>query len=65
MSNIFIIVSQKANCFSIFSGVSDPSLYPEYVLALHSSKRLITEQLNSSYHLLADAIINLTLAKGN
>ena len=38
--------------------------YPEYVLALHSSKRFLLEQLNSSYHLLADAIINLTLAKG-
>ena len=36
----------------------------EYVLALHSSKRFLLEQLNSSYHLLADAIINLTLAKG-
>ena len=40
------------------------SHYPEYVLALHSSKRFLLEQLNSSYHLLADAIINLTLAKG-
>ena len=38
--------------------------YPEYILALHSSKRLLIEQLNSSQHLLADAIINLTLAKG-
>ena len=38
--------------------------YPGYVLTLHSSKRLLVEQLNSSYHLLADAIINLTLAKG-
>ena len=43
---------------------SDPGQFPEYVLAMHSSKRLIIEQLNSSYHLLADAIINLTLAKG-
>jgi hypothetical protein len=46
-------------------GIQDPSIYPEYVLALHSSKRLLIEQLNSSYHMLADAIINLTLAKGN
>ena len=43
---------------------SNTSQYPEYVLALHSSKRFLLEQLNSSYHLLADAIINLTLAKG-
>ena len=46
------------------SGMTEPSLYPEYVLAFHSSKRLLIEQLNSSHHLLADAIINLTLAKG-
>ena len=31
---------------------------------MHSSKRLLVETLNSSYHLLGDAIINLTLAKG-
>ncbi|XP_023335582.1 calpain-D isoform X1 [Eurytemora carolleeae] len=39
--------------------VSLNPVYPEYVLALHSSKRLLVEQLSSSYHLLADAIINL------
>ena len=40
------------------------SQYPEYVLALHSSKRLLIEELNPSHHILADALINLTLAKG-
>jgi calpain-15 len=40
------------------------SAYPEYVLALHSSKRILAEQLSSSYHLLADSIISLTVAKG-
>jgi len=46
------------------TGAVASAQYPEFVLALHSSKRLLVEQLNSSYHLLADAIINLTLAKG-
>jgi len=46
------------------AGAVAATQYPEFVLALHSSKRLLVEQLNSSYHLLADAIINLTLAKG-
>lgn len=46
------------------SGDDDVDNYPEYVLAMHSSKRLLVETLNSSYHLLGDAIINLTLAKG-
>lgn len=38
--------------------------YPEYILALHSSKRLMVEQLSSSHHLLADAIISLTVSRG-
>ena len=37
--------------------------YPDYLLALHSSKRLLAEQLSSSYHLLADSIISLTVAR--
>ena len=59
---------------------SEPSSYPDYILALHSSKRLLAEQLSSSYHLLviliiiitnhlknisqADSIISLTVARG-
>ena len=43
----------------------NPALYPDYVLALHSSKKTLVEMLNSSYHLYADSIINLTLAKGD
>jgi len=45
-------------------GLQSEPVYPEYVLAIHSSKKLLLEHLSSSYHLLADAIINLTLAKG-
>jgi calpain-15 len=41
-----------------------PSLYPQFVLSMHSSKRLLVEQLNSSFHLLADATISLTVAQG-
>ena len=37
--------------------------FPDYILAIHSSKRLLAEQLSSSYHLLADSIISLTVAK--
>ena len=61
----WINYTRSLNNILYFSVISDPSLYPDYVLALHSSKRLLVEQLRSSYHLLADAIINLTLAKGN
>ena len=46
------------------TGIDDPSLYPQCVLAIHSSKRLIVEQINPLPYLLADAIISLTLQKG-
>jgi len=42
----------------------DPSVYPEFVLAIHSSKRLLVEQVAPPSFVLADTIINLTLAKG-
>lgn len=38
--------------------------YPKFLLAIHSSKRLLVETLPPSSFLLADAIISLTLAKG-
>lgn len=46
------------------TGIEDPSLFPQCVLAIHSSKRLIVEQITPPPHLLADAIISLTLQKG-
>lgn len=55
-------------CLEIYifssSGIEDPVNYPEYVLAIHSSKRLIVEQLLPPAYILADSIISLTLAKG-
>lgn len=46
------------------TGLDDPSQYPQCVLAIHSSKRLLVEQIVPPPFILADAIINLTLAKG-
>ncbi|XP_055544626.1 calpain-D [Wyeomyia smithii] len=46
------------------TGIEDPSMYPQCVLAIHSSKKLLVEQINPPSYLLADAIIGLTLAKG-
>jgi hypothetical protein len=46
------------------AGMEDPASYPEYVLAIHSSKRLLVEQISPPAYVLADAIISLTLAKG-
>jgi len=50
--------------YSIFIDLVDPSVYPEFVLAIHSSKRLLVEQVSPPSFVLADTIINLTLAKG-
>lgn len=47
-----------------FIDLVDPSAYPEFVLAIHSSKRLLVEQVSPPSFVLADTIINLTLAKG-
>ena len=44
--------------------MDNPANYPEYVLAIHSSKRLLVEQISPPAYVLADAIISLTLAKG-
>ncbi|XP_047004772.1 LOW QUALITY PROTEIN: calpain-D-like [Schistocerca americana] len=46
------------------TGINDPANYPEYVLAIHSSKRLLVEQISPPAYVLADAIISLTLSKG-
>lgn len=50
-------------CFHVL-GIDDPANYPEYVLAIHSSKRLLVEQISPPAYVLADAIISLTLTKG-
>ncbi|XP_058838009.1 calpain-D isoform X2 [Topomyia yanbarensis] len=46
------------------TGIDDPSMYPTCVLAIHSSKKMIVQQLIPPAYLLADAIISLTLTKG-
>ncbi|XP_076319430.1 uncharacterized protein LOC143230187 isoform X2 [Tachypleus tridentatus] len=38
--------------------------YPKFLLAIHSSKRLLVETVIPSAHILADSIINLTVSKG-
>jgi hypothetical protein len=58
---LFILVKLH---YQIVAGMDDPASYPEYVLAIHSSKRLLVEQISPPAYVLADAIISLTLAKG-
>lgn len=60
----FFLFNDAHNVFLLFLGISDPANYPAYVLAIHSSKRLLVEQISPPAYILADAIISLTLAKG-
>ncbi|PSN37268.1 Calpain-D [Blattella germanica] len=60
--DLYILVCLAFNHWH--TGMEDPASYPEYVLAIHSSKRLLVEQISPPAFVLADAIISLTLAKG-
>ncbi|XP_025832621.1 calpain-D-like [Agrilus planipennis] len=46
------------------TGLIDAQAYPRYVLAIHSSKKVCAQQQTPPPHNLADAIISLTLARG-
>ncbi|EDX18531.1 GD17529 [Drosophila simulans] len=46
------------------TGIEDPLVYPQCILAIHGSYRLLVEQISPSPHLLADSFIVLTLTKG-
>ncbi|KAH8387099.1 hypothetical protein KR093_004650 [Drosophila rubida] len=60
--DIYLLVCLAFNHWH--TGIEDPHQYPQCILAIHSSKRLLVEQITPSPHLLADAIISLTLTKG-
>uniref|UniRef100_A0A146L894 Calpain-D n=1 Tax=Lygus hesperus TaxID=30085 RepID=A0A146L894_LYGHE len=61
-SNLYIVVCLAFNHWH--TGIEDPANFPEYVLAIHSSKHLIVEPISPPAFILADAIISLTLTKG-
>lgn len=60
--DIYLLVCLAFNHWH--TGIEDPQQYPQCVLAIHSSKRLLVEQIQPPPFLLADAIISLTLTKG-
>lgn len=61
-SDLYLLVCLAFNHWH--TGIEDPLQFPQCVLAIHSSKKLIVEQIAPPPYLLADAIINLTLSKG-
>lgn len=49
------------NCSEVNESIT---LYPPCVLAIHSSKRLLVEHITPSPFVLADALVSLTMSKG-
>ena len=47
---------------TVFAGSQTP---PDYVLSVHSSKALIVEPVKGPNYMLADAVIQLAVAKGD
>ncbi|XP_071056352.1 calpain-D isoform X3 [Onthophagus taurus] len=46
------------------TGLDDIRSFPRYVLAIHSSKKVLAEHITPPLYILADSIISLTLARG-
>ncbi|XP_060530957.1 calpain-D-like [Cylas formicarius] len=46
------------------TGLDEVTAYPKYVLAIHSSKKVLAEHITPPNYILADSIISLTLARG-
>ncbi|XP_058468129.1 calpain-D isoform X6 [Malaya genurostris] len=61
-TDVYLLVCLSFNHWH--TGIEDPSMYPQCVLAIHSSKKLIVQQISPPSYLLADVIISLTLTKG-
>ncbi|XP_041969035.1 calpain-15-like isoform X2 [Aricia agestis] len=60
----YLVVCLAFNHWHTGLELNDPSAWPRHVLAAHSSKPLAVERPPLHPHLLADAIIGLTLARG-
>lgn len=60
---VFFLIISSCDLFSL-SAFNDSEQFPPFLLAIHSSKRLMVETLPPPSFLLSDAIISLTLAEG-
>ncbi|CAH4000476.1 unnamed protein product [Pieris brassicae] len=60
----YLVVCLAFNHWHTGLELADSSLWPRHVLAAHSSKPLAVERPSLHPHILADAIIGLTLARG-
>lgn len=60
--DLYVVVCLAFNHWH--TGLEDAASFPRHVLAVHSSKRLLLQRVPPPPHVLADAIIGLTLARG-
>ncbi|GBP05145.1 Calpain-D [Eumeta japonica] len=60
----YLVVCLAFNHWHTGLELADSSAWPRHVLAAHSSKPLVVERPSLHPHILADAIIGLTLARG-
>ncbi|KAG7304842.1 hypothetical protein JYU34_010229 [Plutella xylostella] len=60
----YLVVCLAFNHWHTGLELGDSSAWPRHVLAAHSSKPLVVERPSLHPHILADAIIGLTLARG-
>lgn len=60
----YLVVCLAFNHWHTGLELADSSAWPRHVLAAHSSKPLVVERPALHPHILADAIIGLTLARG-
>ncbi|KAK5638894.1 hypothetical protein RI129_013189 [Pyrocoelia pectoralis] len=60
----YIIIPLAFNHWHAVRQQDADATYPRCVLAIHSSKKLLANQVSPSSYVLADAIISLTLARG-
>ena len=65
---LYLLVCLAFNHWTLGSpssnGNGSITVYPSCVLAIHSSKRLLVEHITPSPFVLADALISLTMSKG-
>ncbi|CAG2107155.1 unnamed protein product [Medioppia subpectinata] len=59
---VYLIICLAFNHWQ--TSIESVEQYPKFLLAMHSSKRLLVETVLPQTFILADAIINLTLSKG-
>ena len=60
----YLVINANNLFVSFYSEIVSFSHYPKFLLAIHSSKRLMVETITAPTFILADSIIRITMEKG-